>query len=153
VGGGTGSRAWMRLREHEGLSYGVQTWAWADSFDDAGGFGGYAIVAPQNLAKAKASLLEEVDKITSGKVTADELGHAKDTWIKDHDTSLSDDGYVVRMLGQQSYTGRTTQFAKELRAKILAVTADDVARVAKKYLDPKRLVVVDAGDRAKASAK
>src|SRR5262249_22580702 len=53
LGGDAGSRAWMRLREKEGLSYGVSTWAYADAFDPVGGFGGFAIVAPQNLAKAK----------------------------------------------------------------------------------------------------
>ncbi|HTL34544.1 MAG TPA: pitrilysin family protein [Kofleriaceae bacterium] len=149
LGGDASSRAWMRLREKEGLSYGVATWAFADSFDNVGGFGGYAIVAPQNLAKAKASFLEEIEKLTTGKVTDEELKRAKDTWIKEQDTGLSNDGYVVQMLQRQTFRGRTNAFTKELRAKIQAVTADDVARVAKKYLDPKRLAVVDAGDTAK----
>jgi zinc protease len=150
LGGDTGSRTWMRLREHEGLSYGVGTWAWADSFDASGGFGGYAILAPQNLSKAKASLLEEVARLVSGKPADDELARAKDAWIKDQDTSLSDDGYVAQMLGNQVYVGRTTEFTKQLRARIQAVTPADVERVAKKYLDPKRLTMVDAGDQSKA---
>jgi predicted Zn-dependent peptidase len=53
------------------------------------------------------------------------------------------------MLALQTFRGRTTAYSKDLRAKIAAVTADDIARVAKKYLDPKRLVIVDAGDLAK----
>jgi zinc protease len=150
LGGGTGSRLWMRLREHEGLSYGVQTWAFAGSLDDAGGFGGYAIVAPQNLAKAKASILDEFGKMAAGAPDAKELQHAKDTWIKDQDTSLSDDSYVLGMLTNELYRGRTTAFTKELRAKIQAVTAADVARVANKYYHLERLTIVDAGDRAKA---
>ncbi|HEY5949220.1 MAG TPA: insulinase family protein, partial [Kofleriaceae bacterium] len=153
LGGDAASRAWMRLREKEGLSYGVGTWAFADAFDNVGGFGGYAIVAPQNLAKAKASLLEEIDKLTNSKVTAEELKRAKDTWIKEQDTGLSNDGYVIEMLSRQTFRGRTTAYTKELRAKIQAVTADDVARVAKQYLDPKRLVIVDAGDLAKQQPK
>jgi zinc protease len=150
LGGDTGSRSWMRLREHEGLSYGVGTWAYADAFDDAGGFGGYAIVAPQNLAKAKASLLDEIQRITSAKISDEELGHAKDAWLKEQDTSLSNDEYVVWMLANQLYCGRTNAYLKELRAKIAALTTADVERVAAKRLDPKRLVVVDAGDQAKA---
>jgi zinc protease len=152
LGGDGGSRAWMRIREKEGLSYGVATWATADSFDPVGSFGGYAIVAPQNLAKAKAALLEEIGKMVTGSVTADELKRAKDNWIKDQDTSLSNDDYVVQMLARQTYRGRTSAYTKDLRAKIQAVTADDIARVAKKYLDPKRLTVVDAGDVAKQKA-
>jgi zinc protease len=150
LGGDLGSRAWMRLREHEGLSYGVATWAYADAFDGAGGFGGFAIVAPQNLSKAKASLLDEIGKISSGKISAAELQHAKDTWLKEQDTSLSNDGYVTRMLGESLYRGRTAEFAKQLRAKIAALTTGEVERVAQKRLEPKRLVVVDAGDASKA---
>jgi zinc protease len=152
LGGDTGSRAWMRLREHEGLSYGVATWAFADAFDEAGGVGGYAIVAPQNLAKAKASLLDEFQKIATGKVGDEELKRAKDTWLKEQDTSLSSDGYVVNLLVGQLYRGRTTEFTKRLRAKVAALTTADVEKVAQKRVDPKRLVIVDAGDQAKATA-
>ena len=89
--------------------------------------------------------------MTAGKPTDVELRHAKDAWIKDLDTSLSNDGFVVQMLARQTFRGRTTAESKQLRAKIEAVTAADVERVAKKYLDPKRLVIVDAGDAAKAN--
>jgi zinc protease len=149
LGGDAASRAWMRLREKEGLSYGVGTWAYADAFDNVGGFGGYAIVAPQNLGKAKAALLEEIDRLTASKVSEEELKRAKDTWIKEQDTMLSNDGVVVQMLAKQTFRSRTMAFTKELRGKVQAVTAGDVARVAKKYLDPKRLVIIDAGDLAK----
>jgi len=67
LGGGTGARLWMRIREKEGLSYGVQSWVYAGALDDAGGFGGYAIVAPQNLAKAKASFLDEINKMIAAR--------------------------------------------------------------------------------------
>ena len=153
LGGDTGSRLWMRLREHEGLSYGVQSWAYADAFDPAGGFGGFAIVAPQNLAKAKASILEEVTRIVSGKIEDGELQRAKDAYIKVQDTSLANDGYVVNMLTQELYRDRTTDFAKQLRAKVTAVTPADVEKVAKARLDPSHIVIVDAGDQAKASGK
>jgi zinc protease len=152
LGGGSGSRAWMRLREKEGLSYGVELWVTADPFDSVGDFGGYAIVAPQNVAKAKASLLDEIAQLRTTKVSTAELQRAKDSWIKDQDTSLSNDDYLVSVLGQQTYRKRTTAFMIELRAKIRAVTPDDVMRVAAKYLDPTRFVVVDAGDQAKAAA-
>ena len=150
LGGDQGSRAWMRLREHEGLSYGVGTWAEADSEDAAGSLGGYAIVAPQNLAKAKASFLEEIGKMVTGKVADDELKRAKSSWLKDQDTSLSNDNYVAELLSKQLLHGRTNEFTKQLRVKIEAVTAADVERVAKKWLDPKRLTIVDAGDSSKS---
>jgi len=153
LGGDTGSRMWMRLREKEGLSYGVGSFVQADSFEAVGGFGAFAIVAPQNLEKAKASILEEYNKMITSKVSDDELRRAKDGWIKDQDTSLGQDNYVVQMLSNQTFRKRTSAFSKDLRAKIQAVTPADIERVAKKYLDAKRLVIVDAGDQAKAAAK
>jgi zinc protease len=151
LGGDAGSRVWMRLREKEGLSYGVAAWAYADSFDGVGGIGGYAIVAPQNVGKAKASLLEEVDRMLTGTVSDVELQRAKDSWLKDLETSLSSDSYVADMLADEAFRKRTTEFTSALKTKIQAVTAADIARVAKAYLDPKRLIIVEAGDGAKAA--
>ena len=150
LGGYTGSRLWMRLREKEGLSYGVSTSAHAGSADDAGGFDGYVIVAPQNLARAKASLLEEFTNLPTKRIPIDELARAKAAWIKDEDTSLSDDEFQLELLVTQLYLHRTTAFAKALRGEIQAVTPEDVERVAKKYYDVKRLTIVDAGDQSKA---
>lgn len=151
LGGDPTSRLWTRLREKEGLSYGTAAFVWADAEDATGAFIGHAIVAPQNLAKAKASLLEEINKLATGKVAADELERAKGTWVKSRDTSLSNDNFVAGMLSTQLYLGRTTAEEKALRGKIQALTAADVERAAKKYLQPNRLVIVDAGDASKAS--
>jgi len=150
LGGGGGSRLWMRIREHEGLSYGVGAWTYAGSLDDAGGFGVYMIVAPANLAKAKASLLDEVGKMANGKVEADELAKAKDEWLKAIDTRLSNDNYEVQMLANELYRNRKAQFLMDQKKAVAAVTAADIERVAKKLLHPDKLVLVDAGDTAKA---
>lgn len=153
LGGDAGSRLWMRLREKDGLSYGAFAWTQADAFDESGSFGAGAIVAPVNLAKAKAAMLEEINKIVSGKIAPDELQRGRDSWIKSQDTSLSNDNAVVGMLRNQLYRGRTTAWTKALRAKIAALTPADIERVAKKYLQPSKLVIIDAGDVAKQNAK
>jgi len=152
LGGDAGSRLWMRLREKEGLSYGTFAWTEANPFDESGSFGAGAIVAPANLAKAKAAMLEEINKITSGKVTPEELQRSRDSWIKSQDTSLSNDNFVVGMLRNQLFRSRTSEWTKALRAKISALTPADVERVAKKYLQPNKLVVIDAGDVSKQGA-
>jgi zinc protease len=152
LGGDTGSRLWMRMRENEGMSYGTGAWTYADSFDSVGGVGAFAMLAPQNLARAKAALREEFDKIAGGKIDAAELQRAKDAWIKAQDTNLSNDDYLVGMLNGQSYRKRTTAFATELRAKIQAVTPADLNRVATQYVGPDKLVIIDAGDLSKAAA-
>ncbi|MBA3396039.1 MAG: insulinase family protein [Deltaproteobacteria bacterium] len=151
LGGDTSSRLWMRLREKDGLSYGAGAWTSADALDESASIGAYAMVAPMNLAKAKAALLEEINRIVSGKIAADELQRAKDSWTKAQDTQLSNDSYVIGMLRNQLFRGRTTEWSKQLRAKVQAVTAADVERVAKKHLHPSKLTVIDAGDLSKAN--
>ena len=150
LGGDTSSRLWVRLREKEGMSYGAGAWTFAGALDDAAGFNAEAIVAPQNLAKARVALVEEITRVTTSRVTETELQLAKDGWIKSQDTNLSNDGFVTNMLASQTFRGRTTEFVLALRAKIKTVTVADLERVAKKYLDPSKLVIVDAGDLSKA---
>lgn len=149
LGGDTGARIWMRLREAEGLSYGSGAWTDAGALDEVGSFGAYAIVAPQNLAKAKASLLDEITRMASGTITEAELQRAKDAWMKAQDTNLSNDSYVVGMLSTQSFLGRTTKETVALRARVAALKTSDVEAVAKKYLAPGKLVIVDAGSKPK----
>ena len=152
LGGGAGARMWMRIREKEGLSYGVASWVFAGALDDAGGIGGYAIMAPQNVAKAKASMIDEITKMTTGAVAKDELQRAKDTWLKELETNLADDSYVASLLENQLFRGRTMDFNRKMRAAVQAVTEADVAKVAKAHLAPGRLIIVDAGDQAKGAA-
>jgi zinc protease len=91
--------------------------------------------------------------MTAGRPTNEELRRAKDAWIKSQDTNLSSDSVVTQMLVGQAFRKRTMQYSKDLRAKIQAVTPADVERVARTHFDPKRLVIVDAGDQSKAAAK
>ncbi len=151
LGGDAGARLNMRLRETEGLSYDVHSSVWGGELDDAGGFRGTAIVAPKNLAKAEASFLDEITRLATGAIDAAELERAKASWLSDRDTSLSDDSYVVSLLGGQLYDQRGMDYARQLRAAVKALTPTDVARVASKYLTPDKLIVVDAGDHAKAA--
>jgi zinc protease len=153
LGGDSGSRIWMRVREKEGLSYGAGAWTYAGTDEDVGGVGGYAIVAPQNVAQAKASILDEFSKMANGTITDDELARAKATWIKGDDTNLSSDEWLVEALLGQTFHGRTTEYRANLRTRIQALTAAEVSAAAKKYLKPDMLIVVDAGDSTKAAAK
>ena len=66
------------------------------------------------------------------------------------DTGLADDDNVVDQLRENLEAGRTFAFTKALKAQVEAVTVADVARVAKAYLKPDALIVVEAGDMKKA---
>jgi zinc protease len=50
------------------------------------------------------------------------------------------------MLSQDLYAGRTMQFQADLEQKIAALRPDAVNAALRKYIDPKRISVVKAGD-------
>jgi zinc protease len=152
LGGDNASRVWQRLREKGGLSYGAYAWTFADARDEVGGLGAEAIVAPQNAAKAKAALIEEIGRLASGTFTKEEVEEAKTSHLKSEETQWSSDRSVLGALAHGLEIGRTYKHSTELRTKIAAVTAADVERVAKKYIHPERLIVIEAGDQAKAKA-
>ncbi|MCE9574497.1 MAG: insulinase family protein [Deltaproteobacteria bacterium] len=150
-GEGSGSRVWMRLREREGLSYGAGGRTWADSLDEVGGLTGQAIVAPVNLAKARASMIAEVETLAGGVVTAAELAAAKEAWTRELATDLASDDYLASAFVEDLFLGRTLAWRRELDARIQAVTTDELATVAHALLKPADLIVVQAGDMAKAA--
>ncbi|HEY4245131.1 MAG TPA: insulinase family protein [Kofleriaceae bacterium] len=154
LGGDTGARLWLRVREREGLSYEIAASASASPFDEPDGvFQANAIMAPQNIAKVRASVLDELTKLASGSpITDDELARAKSGWLQMRDTELSNDDAVASLLADTLYHHRTLAFSRDLRSKIGALRSSDLSRVFAKYLRPSDLLIIDVGDHAKASA-
>ncbi len=150
-GEGSGSRVWMRLREREGLSYGAGGWTWAATLDEVGGLTGSAIVAPSNLARARASMVAEVETLASGVVTAAELAAAKASWTRALATNLASDDYVAAVFVEDLFVGRTLEWRRQLDARVQAVTFDELATVARALVKPADLIVVEAGDMAKTA--
>ncbi len=149
-GGSTGSRLWMRLRERDGFSYGVWGGIYAGDEDPVGNVVMGAILAPQNLAKARAAFVEEVARLRDQGVTDDEVAVARKALREQEDNALADDGNLVGMLRRDRYLGRDLGWRQARRAAIAQVTAADVTRVIKQYLVPAQLTWVEAGDLAKA---
>jgi zinc protease len=152
LGGGFGSRLWMRLREREGLSYTVGSMTRVSAFDPSGTLYAFALVAPSNAAKAKASILDEIRLVASGHVDDAEVARAKEEWTKEEETSLSDDENVAAKLADQAHEGRTNAWSIALRRHVQELTPADIARAAATYLRTNALTIVEAGDAKKMEA-
>jgi zinc protease len=152
-GGGTSGRLWMRLREKEGFSYGVWGYVVPGDRDPAGAFGFGANMAPQNAAAAQAALVEEMKKIIDGGVTADEVATAKKSWLEQQDNFLANEDIIGGILLHDREIGRDWSWFQKRRAAVEAVTEADVERVIKTWFQPDKLVIVFAGDQAKAKAQ
>ncbi len=152
-GGALKSRLGDRIRQKEGLSYGVSSGIRADDSrsgnDDAGSFTVQAIAAPENMAKVEALVREELDTLLKDGITAEELKDAVAGTLTERQQARAEDGTIAGMLTDQLYFGRTMQFTSDLDAKYAALTREQVNAAVRKYLKPDALSVFVAGDFAK----
>ena len=154
-GGALKSRLGDRVRQKEGLSYGIASGIRADDSregtDDAGSFSIQAIAAPSNMAKVEAAVREELQKLVAEGITAEELKDAKSGILTQRQQGRANDGSVAGMLTDQAYFGRTMEFTAALDAKFQALTLDEVNAAIRKHLRPADLSVFLAGDFAPAN--
>jgi zinc protease len=152
-GGPLSSRLANRVRQKEGLSYGVGSMYSADAKDKSGRFMMFAIYNPLNKDKVDAAISEELAKLLKDGVTEDELAEAKKAFLGDKKRQRASDGVLAGLLGQELSAGRTFAYYGDLEKKVEALTVSQVNEALRKHIDPKRLVVVQAGDfKKKAGA-
>ncbi len=152
-GGFLNSRLAVRIRQKEGLSYGVGSQFSASSLDKNAQFGANAIAAPQNMIKVQAAFLDEVQKAVAEGFTAKELEAAKSGWIQNQQGRRSEDPQLAGILAARSYNGRTLAWDEAYEAKVMALTVEQVNAAFKKLVDPKKISMVMAGDFAKSAGK
>jgi len=149
-GGSVGSRLFSRIRDKEGLSYGVGSNFSAPTKEDSGAFIEFAICAPQNTPKAEASLKDELAKTLKDGFSKDEVAAAKKAWLQERQVSRSEDQSLASMLEHREFYGRTMKFDEALEAKVAALTAAQVSDAFRKYVDPAAMAYIKAGDFKKA---
>ncbi|HSN22212.1 MAG TPA: pitrilysin family protein, partial [Usitatibacter sp.] len=151
-GGGAGfdSRLMLRIRQKEGLSYGVGSQLDVSSIDRASSWNVYAIAAPQNIAKVEKAFREELARALKDGFTQAELDAAKSGNLQVRAQNRSQDDVLAAGWVNYLHLGRTFQFSKETEAKIKALTLDQVNAAFRKHIDPAKVSVFKAGDFAKS---
>jgi zinc protease len=79
-------------------------------------------------------------------VTAAELARAKQGYLQQQQVARTNDGALAAVLADNLFVDRTMAYYGELEKRINALTPEQVLEAFRKYIDPKRLVVIDAGD-------
>ncbi|QTD49928.1 M16 family metallopeptidase [Sulfidibacter corallicola] len=151
-GGVLNSRLARRIRQKEGLSYGVGSRERVRYDEPRSVWFSYAIAAPENMEKLEAAFREEVERIVTDGVTEDELNTAKSGMLQRRKVQRSQDNRLAGLLCNYMHQGRTLAWDAEFESKIQALTPGDVHLVVKKYLDVNKMTVLKAGDFAKVSA-
>ena len=145
-GGSLSSRLGNRVRQKEGLSYGVGSNLGASPFDLRASITMQAISNPQNIDKVVKAIKEELDKLVADGVTQEELDKAKQGYLQSQKVRRTSDAGLAASLTQLSHEGRTMRFTADLERKIDALTPEHVAAAVRKHIRPNDLVIVTAGD-------
>jgi predicted Zn-dependent peptidase len=144
-GGGFTSRIMSRVRSDEGLAY------------SAGSVFGQGVYYPSDFRAAFQSksmstaqaidiVMEEINRIRTTKVSAEELETAKNSAIETFPLAFATAAQIAGTFAQDEYTNRPADYWDKYRERIRAVTADEVQRVAQKYLQPDQLVILVVGN-------
>lgn len=153
LGQGPASRLFINLREEKGYTYGVRSAFRAGKFLDE--FTASASVRTGVTTKALDEFLKEFRRIREEAVSKEDLDNAKRAIIGRFALSLESQTETLdRVLSLREY-GLPADYWDTLPAKVMAVTAEDVRRAARKYvpLGNVQIVAVGAGDKLRDELK
>jgi zinc protease len=151
LGGGAGfdSRLTARIRQKDGLSYGVGSELSVGALDRAGAWSAEAIAAPGNIAKVEAAFKEEIARALKDGFTDAELASAKSGILQMRAQTRAQDGALASGWVGNLFLGRTFAYSKQFEERIVALKTAEVSAALRKHLDPARMTIVKAGDFAK----
>ncbi len=145
-GGDSNSRLWKRIRERDGLSYGVYSYVQWNLHEPHSTWQAEAIFAPQNRAKVEAAFKQELARALKDGFSAAELREAQRGLVNLRRLSRAQDARVAPALAANLELGRSFQVAQQVDDAIGRLTLEQVNAALRKYIDPERLVLAFGGD-------
>jgi len=145
-GGGLNSRLATRIRQKDGLSYGVGSQLHADALDPVGSFSVFAISAPQNAAKVESDAKEEIAKALAEGFTAEEITTAKSGILSAMTLNRSTDGALARELAEHLYVNRDFSWDANFEQAIGSATPEAIHQAMQHFIVADQFVTVKAGD-------
>ncbi len=137
LGGMMSSRLWISVRERRGLAYYIRTSY--EKYTDSGYLVTQAGVANNRTEEAVSTILAEYRKIRDEKIKADEIRKAKDCLKGSMKLYLETSDRLAGWVGEQEILQGKILTLPQILAKIEAVTAGDLVRVARDIFQPKKL--------------
>jgi zinc protease len=146
VGGLFSSRLNLNLREDKAYSYGVRSSVvfvrGSGRFVAAGG------IVAAHTAEALIEYEKELSRFGEGGTTDGEMERAKEAIIRSLPSALETNDAISSALARLIVLQRPLDYYRKLPDQVAQISKDDVARVARKYLQPDRWPAVVVGPRA-----
>jgi predicted Zn-dependent peptidase len=144
-GSGFTSRITNRVRSDEGLAYSAGS-SFASGVYYPGQFRASFQSKSSTAAQAAQIVLDEINRIRSEQVSGEELETVKNNAIEVFPRFFASAAAIAGTFAADEFTGRDPRYWETYRDKLRAVTVADVQRVAQKYLQPDRLVLLAVGN-------
>ncbi len=147
LGGGTfKNRLVQRIREKDGMSYGVGSWLDISSEDAAGDWMSYAILNPANSRKVEAAFQEELARALKDGFGVEEIAAARHGWMQNREVGRARESELANRLAGLLLTDRTMAFEADLEKKVAALDNEQILAALRKHFKPAQLSIVKAGD-------
>lgn len=148
-GGSFSSRLYNEVREKRGLAYGV--YSYLADLDHVSLFGGGMSTRTDNTQQAIELLKQEISLMAKNGPTEKELADAKKFLIGSYPLRFDSSSKISRQLVAVQNSDLGIDYFARRNSYIEAVTLEDTKRVAKKLLDPSKLLMVTVGQQLKAA--
>jgi zinc protease len=145
TGPGFTDRLSSRLRDTEGLAYTVTATIAASADREPSLFTCYAGIDPANFARVKREFLEEINRIRDETPTAREVRDAQTYLLGSLLLQFTTGAGIASQLLMIERNRLGFDYLEDYRKAVAAVTPADVQAAARRYLNPKRMVLVAAG--------
>jgi zinc protease len=147
VGGGGSARLFLNLREEKGYTYGVYSGFTALKYPGPWSAGGD--VRTEVTEGAMTEFLKELNRIRDERVPAAELEEQKRSIVASFALSLESPAQLLNYAITRKIYDLPADYWDTYPARVMAVTAEDVQRVARQYVNPQTQQVVVVGDASK----
>ncbi|UCF86962.1 MAG: insulinase family protein [Nitrospiraceae bacterium] len=150
-GGGFASRLMQNIREEKGLVYDIHSFFSADKFSGSFQIGLQTKNESANFAIEE--ILDEIIMITKQPVSDEELSDAQSFLTGSFPMRIETSSRIARFLVAVEFYELGIDYIDKYPEYINSITKEDVLRVAKKYLDPKNIVLVVVANQREAALK
>lgn len=135
---GQGGRLFVELRDRQGLAYRIS--AYSLEGVEAGHVAVYMATAPEKIEVATAGILAELDRVKEKRVSQTELERVKRYLVGNYEVGLQRRSTLASYIAFGEAYGLGHDSYAHYGEQILSVTADDLRRVARRYLRSDRQV-------------
>ena len=147
IGGGfLSSRLASRIRDDEGLSYGVGGNFSAHPIDEIGGFQAFAMFAPENRERLVEVLFEELNRVIDEGFDPDEVDVGRRGLLQQRELQRSNDASLVGTLNSNLYLERDMFHQQRFEEALQALSSDEINAAVRRHFDPARISYGVAGD-------